>query len=80
MATEKSITTVSEISNPSATNLSSYKFTMSNSSGTPSLLPGSVFSNTVMGVSTNYLIWGGSQSSLPASNQRLSNCLYFVTD
>lgn len=77
MATEKSITSVSALSNE-ANNLSQYYFTMSNSSGTAARLSGSKFANIVMGSGsqTGIKIWVG--SSLPSS--RDSNTLYFVTD
>jgi hypothetical protein len=81
MATEKSITSVSALSNE-ANNLSQYYFTMSNSSGTAARLPGGKFANIVMGSGnqTGIKIWVGTSSNLPSSSNRDSNTLYFVTD
>lgn len=79
MATEKSITSVSALSNE-ANNLSQYYFTMSNSSGTAARLPGGKFANIVMGASSGIKIWVGTSSNLPSSSNRDSNTLYFVTD
>lgn len=75
MATEKSITGVTTLSNE-ATNLSGYNFTVSNSSGTAARLPGSVFANLVMGKSAGIKIWVG--STLPSTRE--ANTLYFVTE
>ena len=75
MATEKSITSVSALSNE-ANNLSQYYFTMSNSSGTAARLSGSKFANIVMGTSAGIKIWVG--STLPSTRE--ANTLYFVTD
>ena len=77
MATEKSITSVSALSNE-ANNLSQYYFTMSNSSGTAARLPGSKFANIVMGTSPGYKLWMGSKAQYNALSSKDSSTAYLI--
>lgn len=76
-ATEKPITDFTPATT-SPSSLSGLNFTMSNSSGAPSLLAGSVFQNIVMGTSAGYKIWMGSKAAYTALGSYDSSTAYLI--
>lgn len=76
-ATEKPITDFTPATT-SPSSLSGLNFTMSNSSGAPSLLAGSVFANIVMGTSSGYKIWVGTSTQYNALSSKDSSTVYII--